>query len=251
MQSLNNVDQTILDTISLAMVLKNGVGSLNIIASLKTLSEEAWEESKDEFTGNHLIKGVSSSSAKTTLIQSYVSKLVKLYLISERQYGLGCSKVDLVLDNFKAQTLTDKLAISSIASEENLFIKVMTSILGFEEALVRAAISKNEADKATYVTRYLIGQVDELPTKFDEEPHPFEDPNDFFNKKLNEYIKRDYNYEELIIFDLMGDGVNEAYSKLVKVISFIPEMVREKADMGYPPIQHLINAYDLVIGTTE
>lgn len=251
MQSLNNVDQTILDTISLAIILKNGVGSLNIISSLKTLSEEAWEESKDELTGNHLIKGISSSSTKTTLVQSYVSKLVKLYLISERQYGLGLSKVDLTLDNFKAQTLTDKLAISTIVNEESLFIKVATSILGFEEALVRAAITKTPLEKAAYVTRYLVSQVDELPTSFDEEPHPFDDPNEFFNKKLNEYIKQDYSYEELIVFDLMADGVNEAYAKLVKIISFIPEMVHEKANMGYPPIQHLINAYDLVFKPSE
>lgn len=153
-----------LNFLTTVLRLRQVVGGVVILKALHTLSETEWERSSNLDTGDHLIKGVFTSATKTDAVRAYVSKLAKLYMNSIGVLPGSWTKNTLTAENTLTKFVIDRVAVTEIGSNEELFRLVVGRILGADDELVEAAMVAEDdyTKKFKHIVNYLGWSEDEV-----------------------------------------------------------------------------------------
>lgn len=153
--------QNKLDFYGAVLDLRAAVGGLNILRSLRKLSNEEWTRCRNDASDVHLIKGVIFDSTKTDAIRAYIAKIVKLYMNSIGTVVGTWTKHGLEQEHVLTKAVSDKITTSEINTADQLFEMVVTKLLGIDVYLVRAGMAESSEDVAKELVNYLGYRADE------------------------------------------------------------------------------------------
>lgn len=138
-----------LDFLATVTSLRQLNNSLKITRALFELSETEWERSRDIEMDEHLIKNVFTNSKKTDAIQVYTSKLVKIYMMSVGPQPGIWTRQTLASENSLTKAVFDRICVTKITSNKELFTLVASRLLGIDNFLIEASI----CDKEDHLTK--------------------------------------------------------------------------------------------------
>jgi len=142
--------------------LRAAVGVVGLLKTMYTTGSSRWDMSFDALTGDHLIKGVMLSSAKTDAVRIYVQTLVQLYMNSLNVTAGPLTKFSLSNENEITVAIIDRIATSKLDDHLTLFKLVVSRLLGIDPLLASAAVMNSDSDAAKALIIYLAHRSDEV-----------------------------------------------------------------------------------------
>lgn len=151
-----------LDYLSNVLRFRQMLGGLNIIKALYAYSAKDWEKYINAETQEHFIRDELTSGQKTDAVNSYINKLVKLYLNSIGSQPSTWTKNTLTAENTITKAVIGRLAVARYETNEDLFRAVVSRIIGIDLALVDAALAPADdfAVQAKTIVQYLYNIAD-------------------------------------------------------------------------------------------
>ena len=162
MQSLDPeiLQQAKADQLSFVLALRDAVGGANVLRTLLATSHQQWERMTDTNTDIHLIKGVGVSTIKTDAIYTYISYIIKQYMMSNGVRSTAWTKNTIAADNFTNKAISNIIASRTFDDHADLFKVVATRLMGFDDALVDLANELGSKEKAEILVVYLASRFD-------------------------------------------------------------------------------------------
>lgn len=158
---------------------------INLIKQIRSVMDEVWGGMIDMTTRKHLIEGVKYSTLKTDAIKDYVEKISRLVFDSQGGWQRGFTTIQVSELHSELVTAIQSINSKTLTHDE-LFVKILTSVFGYDKRLVEASLESNRAPMASIVD-YLRYRFDLSADSFDGTitDNPFDG---FFNEELLDYI---------------------------------------------------------------
>lgn len=151
-----------LDYLTNVLRFRQMLGGINILKTLYMFSVKDWERYTNAETGDHLIRDELTSGQKTDSVNSYINKLVKLYLNSIGSQPSTWTKNTLTAENTLTKAVIGRLAVARYADNDELFRAVVSRIIGVDLSLIDAALAPADdfAAQAKTIVQYLYNITD-------------------------------------------------------------------------------------------
>lgn len=142
--------------------MRDVINNAKVIQALFKLSEEEWERSRNINTDEHLIQGVFSNGKKSDAVRIYISKLVKLHMLSTGNRLTTWTKDTIASENATNVAITSRINATELRSNTELFMLVAGRLIGYDDELIRFALMPQEdsAGKALYLMKYMSSRFD-------------------------------------------------------------------------------------------
>lgn len=147
-----------LDYLSFILRLRSAMKGETLLKVLFEQSEKEWNNSVDGSTGRHLIKDVYVTRDKTDAVRIYIAKLIKLHMASESTDLTAWTKDTLASENATNLAISNRIAAVQFKSNRDLFILVVTRLMGYDDSLVKFALSSDENLRAKLLVNFLSEQ---------------------------------------------------------------------------------------------
>lgn len=163
---------TRLDFLTTVTQLRKSLQDVLVVGALYTYSEEEWARCNNVETGEHLIKGIFTSSVKTDAVRGYISKLVKLYMNGIGRQPGAWTRETLSNEHNLTKAVIDRISVTQIEDNDQLFRAVVSRLFGIDDFIVKAGMARdNKTVMLTQIINYLrysevseiIEQTDDLP----------------------------------------------------------------------------------------
>ena len=150
-----------LDYLSFILRLRSVLKGETLLKVLFEQSEKEWANSVDANTGRHLIQDVYVNRDKTDTVRVYIAKLIKLHLSSESTDLAAWNKDTLISENATNLAVSNRISAVQFKSNRDLFILVVTRLMGYDDSLVKFALSKDDNLRAKLLVNYLSEQFNQ------------------------------------------------------------------------------------------
>lgn len=127
--------------LAVSSLMLNLKGQEQIIQGLYTESKILWESLIDSKTKTHLIGSVTVSKTKSDSVNHYIASLSKWVLNSNGAYMRGFSTEMLLRKHDEFMSIKGLIASTPALTNEKLFTEVLVHFFGYDEQLVRNAIT--------------------------------------------------------------------------------------------------------------
>lgn len=149
-----------LDYQSFILHMRDVVNGSKVIQALFRTSQEEWDRSFDANSERHLIQGVFTSPQKSEAVRIYISKIVKLHMISTGSRLTAWTKDTVASENPTNVAISNRIAAIEFKSNRELFKIVASRLLGFDDALIAFALEDDVDTRAKLMMDYLSSQFD-------------------------------------------------------------------------------------------
>lgn len=151
-----------LDYLSNVLRFRQMLGGVNILKALYAYSVKDWEKYINAETQEHFIRDELTSGQKTDAVNSYINKLVKLYLNSVGSQPSTWTKNTLTAENTLTKAVIGRLAVARYETNEDLFRAVVSRIIGVDLSLIDAVLAPADdfVAQAKTIVQYLYNIAD-------------------------------------------------------------------------------------------
>lgn len=152
-----------LKALSVILRFNDVIGNTNVLRALHTTGLKTWKESVNSNTQAHLIEGIHTTGFKTDAINHYISVLVKVFMSSNGANLSGWTKNSLEAENTFTTVVANRMGAKLYNNHNDLFIDVVTRLLGFDKALSEYVVGLEEDTKRVdLLVGYVASQFDDL-----------------------------------------------------------------------------------------
>lgn len=140
--------------------MREVVTGANVIKALFDVSEIEWNRSTDLDSGNHLIQNIFTSPQKTDAVKIYIARVINAHMISVGAHLTTWTKDTIASENATNVAIASRIAATEFKSNEELFTLICTRLMGYDDSLVRFALTPESGRRAEILVDYLSGHFD-------------------------------------------------------------------------------------------
>lgn len=205
--------------VSSVVTLYEAFGQIKLLEAMFSSLDREFQKMGNPITGKHSICCEGTDPVKTDSVKAYVAMCIKFNFNAHGNYLSAFSKESIAhFEQRAVDSVINRVACTSYTTHDEVFITVMSMLLGYDPMLLKAALTKDDVKKCENVYRYVAGRYG-----FEEGYQPYEETIDTeVNGEIVKKVIHTHSALDVYIEDYLSSEVfkkpltEEQFDKLLK-----------------------------------